>query len=221
MDKVKEAWYVQLKEAAKELVDELHRSSAWHPTRTTAAIGGVIRALDKLDPPPGPLEMDEEELREKGIWIASDERVWHLADSVYRDPDGFEWRWAGGYAGTEDGGWDPLMYTKGDPRSERALSEVIAEHGRLTTACEAYEWIGQSLQHCNDCGQPAWEHRGAKGARTDALPWGSKPVREPLRPWLGLMDEARQIWLAGGHVEIISEDDEPMLRMWSAEELNS
>lgn len=48
-----------------------------------------------------------------------------------------------------------------------------AEHQRVETqralaalsqpVCRGFWWIGQSLEYCDNCGQPAWEHDGMHG----------------------------------------------------------
>lgn len=64
--------------------------------------------------------------------------------------------------------------------------------------CNSFKWIGQPLESCDDCGQPAWlhdyeEHRGK------STPWSTKMIAA----WMGsgVIDRDRAI-------EMLSASDE-------------
>lgn len=41
----------------------------------------------------------------------------------------------------------------------KRLAEMAKRH-KLIASCEGFHWIGQSFEFCDNCGRPAWEHRG-------------------------------------------------------------
>lgn len=47
----------------------------------------------------------------------------------------------------------------------------------MSTKCLGYEWIGQALCHCNNCGRPIWEHDHDRVAGTTPF---SEMGREPI-----------------------------------------
>ena len=52
------------------------------------------------------------------------------------------------------------------------------DHEFTPRTCGAFQWIGQNLHHCDECGRPIWEHE------YDATPGGGKRVivdRDKLR----------------------------------------
>jgi hypothetical protein len=83
--------------------------------------------------------------------------------------------------------------------TERAtfIEEAIAKYERLAgltkseppaakPECRGFHWIGQSLYHCEQCGEPAWEHDGMHvhpegtspfdlKAESIVIPWEQSP----------------------------------------------
>jgi len=47
-------------------------------------------------------------------------------------------------------------------------------------ACEAFRWVGQPMNHCDDCGHPAWEHQYDRALPENAGPFGEE---WECRPW--------------------------------------
>lgn len=53
--------------------------------------------------------------------------------------------------------------------TDKEFADVVGEAVRKTTRlpnpnppekepCKGFQWIGQSLEHCDGCGEPYWEH---------------------------------------------------------------
>jgi hypothetical protein len=64
----------------------------------------------------------------------------------------------------------------------------------VSAACRGFRWVGQSFTCCDECGRPAWEHRGEMRLRDGATPFGGDGDWE-LRPWgPGEADAIRRKW---------------------------
>ena len=60
------------------------------------------------------------------------------------------------------------------------------------SVCEGFHWIGQSFATCDNCGRPAWEH---KGMCEPGEPFGGE--HERIREWKpGEADAIRAKWAA-------------------------
>lgn len=55
--------------------------------------------------------------------------------------------------------------------------------------CDSFYWIGQSWEHCDNCGRPWHEHKGLRTLRKEASPFG--PVKGDewyTMPWSKIDD---------------------------------
>lgn len=64
-----------------------------------------------------------------------------------------------------------------------AVLYVPREGERETEQCKGFQWIGQSWEHCDGCGQPYWEHDCMEGIDRDKGPfdqdsWIYQPISE-------------------------------------------
>lgn len=58
-------------------------------------------------------------------------------------------------------------------RYEELAGLTKPEPPAVKPECRAFHWIGQSLYHCENCSQPAWDHDGYHGLPAGASPFGS------------------------------------------------
>lgn len=72
------------------------------------------------------------------------------------------------------------------------------------SACEGFQWIGQSWEHCNGCSRPAWEHEGYEEMGASS-PFGDGELK--LAPWTGLMAEVREKYLQGVRITVQEGED--------------
>ena len=43
--------------------------------------------------------------------------------------------------------------------------------GELRKACKGFAWVGQSFAHCEQCGEPYWEHQYDKQIKRGSGPF--------------------------------------------------
>jgi hypothetical protein len=55
------------------------------------------------------------------------------------------------------------------------VNEANESREELTPTCAAFQWIGQPLTSCDECGRPAWEH-DRQDAHRDRQPWSVSTV---------------------------------------------
>lgn len=50
---------------------------------------------------------------------------------------------------------------------EAVPDDTNENRGDEMNTCEAFSWVGQSFKHCDDCGQPYWDHTHVHGVGSE------------------------------------------------------